>query len=189
MAVEHHRLAQRAQRRLRLDDLVEALRIDAEDCGVAVEIARHADDVGADRLLVLVQIGLGDGERFRQRGAHALAEPRLDAEAEQHVREHRDDDRRDHREQAEHQDEADMQPRAGQAAPPLGPDLHQPPGDDREERQDQDEVEQQEQRVEMMARIEWRKPLERGVGRRRRERRRHGERQRELAAEPHAARP
>ena len=53
----------------------------SEYSGVAVQIARHADDVGPDRLLMFVEIGLGHGERFRDCGAHALAEPRLDAEA------------------------------------------------------------------------------------------------------------
>ena len=189
LAVEHQCLVQRAQLGLRRDDLIEARGIDAEEAGVAVEIARHAGDVGADRLLVLVQIGFGDGKRFRKRRAHPLAEPRLHAEGEQQVRKDRDDDRRNDREQAEHQDEAHMQLRAGKAAPPLSPDLHQPPRDDREERQDENEVQQEVERVEMRARIERRQALQCRPGRCRRQRRRHGERERELPAETDSACP
>ncbi len=54
LPVEDDRLGQRAQRRLRAHHFIETLRVEAQEIGVAVEVVRHADDIGADRLLMLV---------------------------------------------------------------------------------------------------------------------------------------
>ena len=50
---------------------------------LAVEVGRHRQRVGADHLLVLLQIGLGDGQRIVERVADPLAEPGLEAELEE----------------------------------------------------------------------------------------------------------
>src|SRR5579871_6703951 len=64
---------------------VEASRVERQLHRVAVEVIGHRQRVGANRLLVLVQIGFGDGERIRDRGANPVAEPRLHAIAEEQV--------------------------------------------------------------------------------------------------------
>jgi hypothetical protein len=138
---------------------------------------------------MLVEIGLGDGARFRQSRAHALAEPGLDTEAEERIGKDRDDDRRDDGEQAEHQHEAHVKLRAGETAPSLDPDLHQSPGDDGEERQNEDEVEEQQQRVEMRPRVEGRQAAECCPGRGGGQDGGAGQRDRKLAAETHPAGP
>ena len=142
LLVEDGRLGQPAHRRLRgqrrrADTAGSSCRLEAD----AVEVAGHCHRIGADRLLVLADIGVGDRDRFRDRGAHLVAEPGFDAEAEEQVREHRDDDRRQHGDQAEQADQPDLQPRAGEAAPPLGPYRHQPLGDERRQRQQQHQIE------------------------------------------------
>ena len=141
LPVENDRLGQRTQRRLCAHHFVKALRVEAEKIGVAVKIVRHADDIGTDGLLMLVEIGLGDRERAGNGGVDALAEPGLHAEAEQQIGEDRDDHRRDHRDKAEQDDESRMKTRAGEATAALGPELYQPPRDDGDQRQQQDEIE------------------------------------------------
>ncbi len=84
-AIEHQSLAQRPQRGLCLHDLIEARRIDAEIARVPIEVARHADHVGADRLLMLVLIVFCDSARFSKRGADTFAEPSLHSETEKQV--------------------------------------------------------------------------------------------------------
>ena len=131
------------------NDLGEALRIEAEEIGVAVEIIRHADDIGANRLLMLVEIGFSDSERTGDSVMDGLAEPGLHAEVKEKIGKERDEDRRNHRNQAEQHDEARVEARAGKAAAALGPKLHQPPRQDGDKRQQQDEIEKQEELIEM----------------------------------------
>src|SRR5581483_10246793 len=142
------------------------------------------------RLLMLMEILLGHRERVRERGADALAEPGLDAEAEEQVGEDRDDDGRDHRHEAEEHDEPHVKARAGEAAPPLGPHLDDAPGDNGAKRQHQYQIEQQEELIHVgPAAAEGRQTAERrvcpGGGGQRRER----ERDRRLADQPYPPRP
>ena len=70
-----------------------------------------------------------------------------------------------HRDQAEQHDQPDLQPRAGEAAPALGPDLDQPLRDQRAERQQQDEVEVEQREDGVRMRPERRRPGQRQIGR------------------------
>jgi len=79
---------------------------------------------------VLVEVGLRDGKRFTESGLHALAEPGFEAEAEEQIGEHRDDDRRGDRDQAEKRHEPHVQTRAGEPLPPRCPDGDEPSCDD-----------------------------------------------------------
>lgn len=158
-AVENHRLGKVAERRLRLHHLGETLRVEQQESGFLVEVVRHRRDVRADRVLVLAEIALGDGEALAEGGAHPVAEPRLDAEAEEEIREDRNDDGRRHRDGAEQPDEADVKPRSGEAAAPLGPDLDEAEGDDRAEEQKKDEVDVEKEENGLRARPERRRPV------------------------------
>ena len=95
--VEHHRLGQSAQGRLSRDHLLQMLRVERQLHGVAVEIVRHRQNIGTDRLLMFVQIGFSDGQRFGDCGTHSVAEPRLHAKAEEQIGEAGDDHRRQYR--------------------------------------------------------------------------------------------
>ena len=90
---------------------------------------------------MLLNVGVGDRDRFRDRGAHLVAEPGFDAEAEEEIRKYRDDYRRQHGNQAEQANEPHLQPGAGQAAAALGPDLDQAFSDQRRQQQQQHKVE------------------------------------------------
>ena len=140
-AVEHHGLGQPAQGRLGRDHLLQALGVERQGHSITVEVVGHRQDIGADRLLMLVQISFSDGQRFGNRGTHPFAEPRLHAKAEEKIGKPSDDDRRHYRDQAEQHHQPYLQPRAGEAPAPLGPHLDQTLGDDRAKRQQQDQVE------------------------------------------------
>ena len=88
---------------------------------VAVEVVGHGEGFGADALPMLLEIGLRHRAGGLDRSAHPLAEPGLDAEVEEQRREHRHQDRRRHRDQAEQHDDPHVQPRTGKAAAALGP--------------------------------------------------------------------
>ena len=143
--VEHHGLVQHAQPGLELDHLLQPLRAHAQDGAVAVEVRRHRDRVGADVLLVLLEVGLGHRQRVLERGPHPVAEPVLEARVQEEDREHGDDHRGGHRHQAEEQDQPGVQPGAGVPLPPLHDDAHQPSGDDEAQPQQEDEVEVEQQ--------------------------------------------
>ena len=60
--VEHHRLGQRAQGCLGVDDLAQPGRVKVQAGALPVEIGRHRKRIGANVLLVLLKVGLGDRE-------------------------------------------------------------------------------------------------------------------------------
>ena len=144
--VEDDGLGERAQGGLGVDDLAQALKVQAQAVALAVEIGRHRQGVGADVLLVLLEIGLGDVERVLEGAADAVAEPGLEARAQEEDGEHGDEDRGCDGNDAEERHEPGMQPRAGVALLPLQPEMDEPAGDDRaqEEKEDEVEVEQEE---------------------------------------------
>ena len=109
-SVENQRFREGSERRLGGDELLEPAWILHRQQALATKVVPHGQDVGADVLLMLVQIGLGHGEGLLQRRAHPLAEPRLDTEIEKQHRKHRDRNGRRHRHQAEQQDQPNMQP-------------------------------------------------------------------------------
>ncbi len=73
--IEDQRLREIAERGLQFQHLGKRLRIAGEDWRVVIDVGRHLDDVAAHRVLVLVQIGLGDRKRLRKRRPHSIAEP------------------------------------------------------------------------------------------------------------------
>jgi hypothetical protein len=134
-SIDDSRLGQAADRGLSGQRRREILRVNRQRRRRAVEIGRHCERIGADRLLMLAHIGVGDRDRFGDRGAHLVAEPGFDAEAEEQIGEHGDDDRRQHRNQAEQADEAHLQPRAREIAAALRPHLEQALCDNGRQRQ------------------------------------------------------
>ncbi len=85
VAIEDRGLGQPAHRRLGGQHWREVLRIELKRGGRAVEVGGHRQRVGADRLLVLLDVGVGHRDRFGDRGAHLIAEPVFDAGAEEQV--------------------------------------------------------------------------------------------------------
>ena len=119
--VEDDRLGQRSHGGLSSHDLVEQGPVPDQPGGFSVEIIGHGERIGAKDLLMLMQVGSRNGSGFVDRRLDPLAEPGLDADIEEKRRKRCDDDRRHDRQQAEHEDHADVQPRSGHAATPLAP--------------------------------------------------------------------
>ena len=138
------RLGQSAQRGLGRQDLGEGVRIDREHAAGARQIVGHLERHRPDVVLVFLEIAARGLQQLVERGAHGIVEPGLDAVMEEGGREHRDHDRGRDRDDAEQQDEPDMQSRTGRAAPPLDPDLRDPSGEHRPERQQHGKVGQHE---------------------------------------------
>ncbi len=178
-AVEHDGLGQLAHARLEIDDSVEQAGIALERHDVAAEILRHGQHVGADVLLVLVEIRLRHRDGFLQHRAHLCAEPGLQAEIEEQDGGERDDDGRHHGDEAEQANHSDMQPRSRRAAPPLDPERDDPPCDDDGEQQEDDQVGVEPEQDLARPGAEWRKPANRREGSGDGDDRRHGERDRE----------
>ena len=141
VALEDDRLGQRAQRGLGVEQPLEHRRRAEQRRPLAIEVRGHRQRVGADHLLVLLEIGARDVERGGQRPADPLAEPGLEPEMEEADREDRDHDRRRHRDQAEQRHQAGMQARARRALPARHHQLHQAARDHHPEQQQQDHVE------------------------------------------------
>ena len=140
-AVEHHGLGQRPQGCLGVDHLAQPRLAEVEAGALAIEVGRHRQRVGADVLLVLLQIGLGDRQGVVERVLDPLAEPVLQARAQEEHGEDYDDDGRRDRDAAEEEDEARVQPRARRALAQLHDQLHEAAGDHDAEQEEQDQVE------------------------------------------------
>ena len=126
-AVHHQGLGQRAQRRLRRENLAEASRITHQRRRVAVQVVGHGEGVGANTLPVFMKVGAGHLLGLVERRAHPLVEPGFDAQVEEHPREHGDQDCRGHRRQTEKHHQPDVQARSRQPPAPLRPYGGEPP--------------------------------------------------------------
>ena len=93
---------------------------------------------------MFVGIAARDRLALLQGGADGFGEPGLDAEVEEHGGEHRHDDRRGDRDNAEQQHQAHMQPGAGGGAAAFHPDAGEADGKQREQQQHDDEIGQDE---------------------------------------------
>jgi hypothetical protein len=186
---EHQGLGQTALAHLVLDEGAQPLRRAGEAIGIAVDVGRDFERIGADILLMLLEIGLGDRAGFFDRRADLVAEPGFHAEAEEQVREDRDDDGRRDRDHAEQHDQPDVQARSGEPPSALGPDLDQPLGHDRAEHQQQHEIEREQQQHAAAVRPERRRPGEDDISRQHRADREHAQHDGRLAAEPRTGCP
>ena len=130
-----HSLDQTVERRLLVQHLLEQRWLVGQERPGAVQRDRNTQRVRLDVVAMLLQRRLGGGQACIQRGADAVVEPGLDAQVEERRREHRHHDGRRDRNHAEHQHQADMQARPGGPAPPLHPNLGQPPGHHRAQQQ------------------------------------------------------
>ena len=72
---------------MRLHHLLKRLFIQQQNAGLTVQIVRHRQRIGADRLHVFFQIGFCNSLRFIHRSAHAFTKPCLYTEIEKHRRE------------------------------------------------------------------------------------------------------
>lgn len=81
--------------------------------GLAIEVQRHRGDVILDVAGLFLDVGAEDRRRVLHDRLHALAEPVLDAPADQHAIEQEYDGGRDHRRQREETHEAHVQSGAG----------------------------------------------------------------------------
>ena len=189
VAVHHPGFRQRTECRLSRQDLREAPLVAGQDRRFAVEVGGHGEGIGADVLLVLVQVGGGHHVRGFERRAHPFAEPGLNAEVEEQAGEYRDDDGRRHRHQAEQHHQPDVHARPGETAPALGPYLDKLPRHHQAQQQQQDDV--QVKQDEDGLRIQGQR---RGAGHgadrgQTRDHRRQGQREGELAGHAHVPPP
>ena len=135
---------QSADLRLGLEDVDDALLIGLQERPRALEVESHCENVCADDLLVLLDIGIGDADRIGERCLHALGEPRFNAQVERDRREDRHQDRGDHGDRREHPDQAHMHARPGGAHLPFGPEARQAPGDEHAKREHERKVDHKE---------------------------------------------
>ena len=106
-----------------------------EQGGIVLDIVGDLIGVADDAALMLLHIMLGDIDGAAERVLHPAREPGLQTQIERHRREDRDQDGGHHRDGAEPGHQPDMQARAGAARFALRPQPHQPPGDQRAQRQ------------------------------------------------------
>jgi hypothetical protein len=140
-AVDDRRLVELAERRMGGEHLVELLLVEGQHHPVA-QRRDHGEGGIAQALLMLLQIGLGDDHRIRDRRIHPLAEPGIDPEVQEQGGEDRHDDRGRHGRDAEEQHHAGMQPGARQAPAALDPQGHQPAGEEDAEQQQDDQIDE-----------------------------------------------
>ena len=122
-------------RRLRGQELAEALAVAVEQRLGAADVERHRGDLAADQRAMLVEIDLRDGERVLDHRLDAGREPGRKPAVERDAGDDRDQHRGnggDHREQP---DDAHMQPRARPSAPARLHDLPDFPADDADQQQ------------------------------------------------------
>ncbi len=125
--------------RLSFQQPAEGDRIAAEQRRGAVQVRGHGQQVAVDVLGLDVDIGPGDGRGILHHGAHALGKPVVHPPGDQGPEEHRHHDGRQHRGQGEHDDEAQVQPRAG-VARTLADQPHHVPGCGGQQADDQDQI-------------------------------------------------
>ena len=126
VAVENDHFGERERVGGFVQDSGQQLRIAHELHGVAVDPQGRGQGADANAVALLVHIGLGHDQRTVERARDLLAEPGLHAEVEEERREHGDDDRRRHRDNAEQPGHARVQPRPGRPAAALDPKPYQP---------------------------------------------------------------
>ena len=125
---------------LRHEERVEAVGIEVVDLTGAVDVGRHGDGVAAQRPGVLQHIGAADIGGVLDDGAGARLEPAVEALIECDRGQHRDQHGRHGGDQAEHRDDAPVQPRAGAARLPGETEADQFPGDQQAKHHQEDGV-------------------------------------------------
>ena len=156
-----------AQAGLHHDEALQLARISADGIGRRVEVARHVDDVGADHLPMLVEVGGGNIERARYDLARAGREPAVERAREGHRGADRQQQRRQGRDDAEQRHDADVQPRAGDALAPRAGKADHLPGEQRDHRDDEHDVDEENDEDDFAARRDRRQAREDQVGRER----------------------
>ncbi len=143
VALDHHGGGQAAHRRLGGHGLAETAAVLVPERADALQVARHAHDVAANRIGMLAHIGLRYRHRIIDDGAGAHREPAVEAAIERDARQQRDQDGRDHGDDAEQRHHPHMQAGGRPAPPPRLDDAPHLAADDADEHQRHRAVEAQ----------------------------------------------
>ena len=106
-----------ARGRLRGEEFLELVAVLVEHLPGAAEIEGHGQNLAADRLGVLADIGVGHDQRLLDHGAGARREETVEAAIKRRRGDHRDEDGRNGGNHGEQADDLHVKPRAGVAAP------------------------------------------------------------------------
>ena len=143
LAIDDVRHRQVAQAGLREHQLAEPARIARDGRCRLVEVLGHVDDVGADHLSVLVEIGVRHVQRVAHDRDGLLVEPVVERARERGGGGNRQQQGRQRGDQAEEDDDAGMQPRARHLLLPCAPQADAVHGDDGDHGHDQQQVHEQ----------------------------------------------
>ena len=143
LGVDHVGDRQVAQAGLGEHQLAKLARVVGDGGRRIVEVLGHVDDVGADHLAVLVEIGVRDIERVLHDRHGLLVEPVVERAREGGGGGNRQQQGRQRRDQAEQADDARVQPGAGHLLLPRPPQPYRVHGDDRDHGDDQQQVDEQ----------------------------------------------
>ena len=138
--VEHHRRRQVAQRGLRGEELAEPVAVLIEQGLGARHVDRHRVGVGANRLRVLADIGVGDDEGVLHHRAGPRREQPVEAAVERHARDDGDENRRQGGDDREQGDDLDVEACRRPAPPPRLENMPDLAADDAEQQQDRERV-------------------------------------------------
>ena len=141
-----------AQARLRKHQLAELARVAGDVRRRIVEVLGHVDDVGADHLPVLVQVGVRHVERVEHDRHGLLVEPVVECAREGGGGGNGEQQRRQRRDDAEEGDDAHVQARARNLLLPGAPQPHDVHRDDRHHRDHQQQVDEQDDVDDLLAR-------------------------------------
>jgi hypothetical protein len=114
---DHHGGGEAADLGLPGQELAEPLAVLVEQRLGAPDVECHGQNLGADILRMLGDVGIGHDQRLLDHGAGARGEEAVEAAVERRARHHGDQHRRHRSHHAEQADDAHMQARAGPSAP------------------------------------------------------------------------
>ena len=152
--VDQHRARQVARGGARGQQLAKRSAILVEQRPGVGDIVGHAENVAANELRVLVQIGVGDDQRVLDHLARRAGKQPVEAAIDGDVGDDRHQHRRQHRDDREQADDLDVQPRRRPAA---APGLHHLPDfadDDADQQQDGRGIDQQERTDDLAGRLD-----------------------------------
>ena len=141
-----------AQARLRKHQIAELALVAGDRRRCIVEVLGHVDDVGADHLPMLVQVGVRHVERVEHDRHGLLVEPIVEGTREGGGGGNGEQQGGHCRDQAEEQDDAGMQARAGYLLLPRAPQPHDVHRDDGHHRDHEQQVDEQDDVDDLFAR-------------------------------------